>query len=285
MVSTFVPVPFPVDLTGECMSWIKRACARYSSLSSLIKFELSPADKCKPWEDRVEECWSKPTACLWDNSSMVLQERSFRDSWVESRIAPTLMGYEILEERTKFTVYKILVTGSQGDRWVIFRRYTDFTKLNDKLRELFPSVCLTLPPKRWFKNNYDEEFLEARQTGLQTFLQNLTLDKDIINSEAVKHFLCLFDPPDPFDSLDESRAFCETLEETNHCLQRELVEKQREVDSLKEMIDPVSVRMCVLNTSTLSGDASVCYDYARLGPKCTRQRRNELSLSIFYSKY
>lgn len=86
-------------------------------------------------------------------------------------------------------------------------------------------------------------------------------------SEAVRHFLCLVEPPSPFDSLEESRvrslfftkivsstkcpdyclvthwvlfcvqAFCETLEETNHRLQRELLENQKEVDALKKTLE------------------------------------------------
>lgn len=107
-----------------------------------------------------------------------------------------------------------------------------------QLKEMFPGFRLALPPKRWFKDNYDEEFLEERQIGLQTFLQNLTVHKDIISrcvcvlwwkevrlistplqsfvwlglliivfvSGAVRHFLCLVDPPSPFDSLEESRV-------------------------------------------------------------------------------
>uniref|UniRef100_UPI0037E85E1D sorting nexin-16-like n=1 Tax=Semicossyphus pulcher TaxID=241346 RepID=UPI0037E85E1D len=164
-------------------------------------------------------------------------EGRVRDSWVQRPVTPTLLGYEILEERAKFTVYKIHVTTAEGDSWVIFRRYTDFCRLNDKLKDLYPSSCLALPPKRWFKDNYDEEFLEERLSGLQTFLQSLTLHKDVINSKAVRDFLCLVDPPGPFDSLVESRAFCETLEETNHRLQRELLDNQREVDALKKMLE------------------------------------------------
>lgn len=32
------------------------------------------------------------------------------------------------------------------------------------------------------------------------------------------------------------KAFCETLEETNYRLQRELLEKQKEVESLKKLL-------------------------------------------------
>lgn len=46
---------------------------------------------------------------------------------------------------------------------------------------MFPGFRLSLPPKRWFKDNYDSNFLEDRQLGLQAFLQNLVAHKDIAN--------------------------------------------------------------------------------------------------------
>ncbi|XP_014901417.1 sorting nexin-16 isoform X1 [Poecilia latipinna] len=155
----------------------------------------------------------------------------------ERPITPTVLGYEVMEERAKFTVYKLLVRKSQDENWVVFRRYTDFSRLNDKLKEMFPGFRLSLPPKRWFKDNYDSDFLEDRQLGLQAFLQNLVAHKDIGNCLPVREFLCLDDPPGPFDSLEESRAFCETLEESNYRLQKELLEKQKEIDSLKRKLE------------------------------------------------
>ncbi|KAM4606255.1 sorting nexin-16 isoform 2-T2 [Polymixia lowei] len=157
---------------------------------------------------------------------------------VEERpITPTVLGYEVMEERAKFTVYKILVRKTLDESWVVFRRYTDFSRLNDKLKEMFPGFRLSLPPKRWFKDNYNSDFLEDRQLGLQAFLQNLVAHKDIANCLPVREFLCLDDPPGPFDSLEESRAFCETLEESNYRLQKELLEKQKEIVSLKRRLE------------------------------------------------
>ncbi|XP_070774930.1 sorting nexin-16-like [Enoplosus armatus] len=246
MAASFVPVPFPVDWTGACRTWTKRWSPIHASSS--MSCEPSPPESISwvrgvgPWGAAVgaptpDDSWIRPRGGMLDGLSTLREgDGSLGDSWVERHFTPTLLGYEILEERAKFTVYKVLVTGSQGDSWVIFRRFADFCRLSDKLKELFPSFGLSLPPKRWFKDNYDEEFLEERQIGLQTFLQNLTLQVDIISSEAVRHFLCLVDPPSPFDSLEESRAFCETLEETNHRLQRELLENQREVESLKRTL-------------------------------------------------
>lgn len=107
-----------------------------------------------------------------------------------------------------------------------------------QLKDMFPGFRLSLPPKRWFKDNYDSDFLEDRQLGLQAFMQNLIAHKDMANwyviwlfksiiicvkrvsssqtlvfspcplffSLPVREFLCLDDPPGPFDSLEESRV-------------------------------------------------------------------------------
>lgn len=50
-----------------------------------------------------------------------------------------------------------------------------------QLKEVFPGFRLSLPPKRWFKDNYNSDFLEDRQLGLQAFLQNLVAHKDVAN--------------------------------------------------------------------------------------------------------
>lgn len=161
-------------------------------------------------------------------------------------ITPTILGYEVMEERAKFTVYKILVRKTPEEGWVVFRRYADFSRLNEKLKEMFPGFRLALPPKRWFKDNYDTDFLEDRQLGLQAFLQNLVAHKDIANCLTVREFLCLDDPPGPFDSLEESRAFCETLEESNYRLQRELLDKQREISALRRRLEEREQRISQL---------------------------------------
>jgi hypothetical protein len=44
-----------------------------------------------------------------------------------------------MEERAKFTVYKILVKKTPEESWVVFRRYTDFSRLNDKVSTLIKS--------------------------------------------------------------------------------------------------------------------------------------------------
>lgn len=50
-----------------------------------------------------------------------------------------------------------------------------------QLKELFPGFGVKLPPKRFFKDNYEKKFLDERRLGLQTFLQKLTSQKDVVS--------------------------------------------------------------------------------------------------------
>ncbi|XP_049605427.1 sorting nexin-16 isoform X2 [Syngnathus scovelli] len=296
MASPFVPVPVPLDRVSSSGSSKLRRPPRASSLGSVSSNSSSPVTASAVGEHGKRHGSSQRQSRCTDRSSRsqtppplgspVMQTRengtlepsvgysncprsisapigSQQDGGDERPITPTVLGYEVMEERAKFTVYKVLVRKTTDESWVVFRRYADFSRLNDKLKETFPGFRLALPPKRWFKDNYDSDFLEDRQLGLQAFLQNLVAHKDIANwyvtqpatscfwkvifsmlnmslflfdSQSVREFLCLDEPPGPFDSLEESRAFCETLEESNYRLQKELLEKQKEIATLKNRL-------------------------------------------------
>ncbi|KAI4882238.1 hypothetical protein NFI96_020057, partial [Prochilodus magdalenae] len=248
MAGPFVPVPYPME---RCPS-VRHSRLGYRRTSSLSNLSASS-------DTLSQSIWVK-RGLRRINSS---ESGASRESLHDRPPVATLVGYEVMEERAKFTVYKILVRRVPDESWVIFRRYTDFSRLNDKLKEMFPRFRLALPPKRWFKDNYDMNFLEERQLGLQAFLQNLVAHKDITNSDAVRGFLCLDDPPGPFDSLEESRAYCETLEETNHRLQRELLDKQREIESLRRILEGRELQISKLE-KTKNGISSTQHELSDL---------------------
>ncbi|KAL2085747.1 hypothetical protein ACEWY4_019067 [Coilia grayii] len=240
MATPFVPVPVPME-GGAGGSGRSRRPQRTQSMSSVSSSSgslrsqgvVTPPVQCQSPVSRARLTGDQPAVEFSTSPHPPSADSLSAD---ERPSTPTILGYEVMEERAKFTVYKVLVKKIGDDSWVIFRRYTDFSRLNDKLKEMFPGFRLSLPPKRWFKDNYDSDFLEDRQLGLQAFLQNLVAHKDIANCTFVREFLCLDDPPGPFDSLEESRAFCETLEESNYRLQQELAEKQREISHLKSSL-------------------------------------------------
>ncbi|KAG7242259.1 hypothetical protein INR49_024028 [Caranx melampygus] len=206
MASPFVPVPVPMDRALSGGSNKLRRPQRASSLGSVSSSLEDSGRGCGGLgSQRQSRCMDRgnrsrtppplqsPVARARVNGTLETSveysscPRSISDPAGEERpITPTVLGYEVMEERAKFTVYKLLVKKSPDESWVVFRRYTDFSRLNDK-------------------DNYDSDFLEDRQLGLQAFLQNL--------------------------------AFCETLEESNYRLQKELLEKQREIASLKRKLE------------------------------------------------
>ncbi|XP_067290716.1 sorting nexin-16 isoform X3 [Pseudorasbora parva] len=237
MAAPFVPVPMPIDRAPRRAAQSPVSRARLTGSEHSVEFCSSTHTHTDTLTHTLTDGTPGPSSGPAGSSPGLSSGPSTGQSWEERPITPTVLGYEVMEERAKFTVYKVLVRKTLDESWVVFRRYTDFSRLNDKLKETFPGFRLALPPKRWFKDNYEAEFLEDRQLGLQAFLQNLVAHKDIANCVPVREFLCLDEPPGPFDSLEESRAFCETLEESNYRLQKEVVEKQREINCLKKTLE------------------------------------------------
>lgn len=234
MAATFVPVPVP----SVHRSWTRRRSPTLAALS--VNCELSEARSAAWLRQATAQGDTSPGASrwipgpdLWDGMSTRLEIKGADEP---SCLTPTLLGYEVVQKRAQSTVYKILVTGALGGSRVIFRRYDDFCSLKEELKLLFPNFDLALPPRRWFKGSDDSAFLEERQVGLQSFLQRLLSRKEIMNSNPVKQFLCWGDQQSLFD-MEETRAICETLEENNHHLQRELFENQRQVDILRKTLE------------------------------------------------
>ncbi|KAL1775641.1 sorting nexin-16 isoform X2 [Sigmodon hispidus] len=254
MATPYVPVPMPIGNSASSFTTNRnQRSSSFGSVSTSSNSSKGQLEDSNMGADSSIEYSIRPRDTDEQHPDSV--------NWEDRPSTPTILGYEVMEERAKFTVYKILVKKTPEESWVVFRRYTDFSRLNDKLKEMFPGFRLALPPKRWFKDNYNADFLEDRQLGLQAFLQNLVAHKDIANCLAVREFLCLDDPPGPFDSLEESRAFCETLEETNYHLQRELLEKQKEVESLKKLLGEQQLHIDALEsrmrTLSLEPEASL----------------------------
>lgn len=93
-----------------------------------------------------------------------------------------------------------------GDCWYVFRRYTDFVRLCNKIKHSYPQVVQHLPRKRWLGNNFDTIFLDERAGGLQTFVNAILGEPHLINSRLIQDFFCLNEPPVYSESNEESRV-------------------------------------------------------------------------------
>ncbi|XP_033113596.1 sorting nexin-16-like [Anneissia japonica] len=228
-----------VDLDGDSIS--EDFYSEHSLRNSLINDETD-ASSLAHANNRVQRERSNSCGSQTDVSSL-----SMEDLYVP------IVGYEVMEQRARFTVFKIHVRKSPTENWFVFRRYTDFVRLNNKLKRLFPSFRLALPPKRWFGDNYDPNFLEDRQLGLQAFINNITSHVGFCYSKFTREFFCLDDQPGAHDSLEESRALCDSLEETIYNLRHDLAEKEAEVLQLKKQLRESQTKVDNLSTQLLNG--------------------------------
>lgn len=149
-----------------------------------------------------------------------------RESLSNNEFRIPIVGYEVMEERARFTVYKLRVELKTGDCWFVFRRYTDFVRLFTQLRRQKATVShLSLPRKKWLGDNFAPSFLEERIRGLQSFVNGILNDETLIGLPCVREFFCLDEPPALSDTAEESRAIFEALEDTIYHLRQQLRER------------------------------------------------------------
>ncbi|XP_023599330.1 sorting nexin-16 isoform X6 [Myotis lucifugus] len=193
MATPYVPVPMPIGSSASSFTTSRNQ--RSSSLGSLSTSSNSSKGQLEDSNTGTRKQTSAPgqrdSASSVCSSPLLRTKFTNADSCTRPRESeeqnpetanledrpstPTILGYEVMEERAKFTVYKIQVKKNPEESWVVFRRYTDFSRLNDK-------------------------------------------------------------------------AFCETLEDTNYRFQKELLEKQKEVESLKKLLGEKQLRIDTLES-------------------------------------
>lgn len=104
-------------------------------------------------------------------------------------------------------VYKLRVENPfRNDCWLVLRRYTDFVRLNNKLKTMIPNLPLTLPRKKIFGDNFGPGFLDNRVQGLQMFVNSIMGNDRLKHLQVVKDFFCLDEPPTYSDSMEECRV-------------------------------------------------------------------------------
>ncbi|XP_053622536.1 sorting nexin-16 [Plodia interpunctella] len=146
-----------------------------------------------------------------------------------------IIGYEVMEERAKFTIYKLKVEDDKRDQsWLVFRRYTDFVRLYSRLKAELPTMMLPLPGKRWFRDNFEPAFLEERVRGLQIFV-NALLSK-LPNHPVIREFFCLDEPPQVFTYQPEVQAVYGALEDSITTLKMKIKQKDVTIMNLQKRI-------------------------------------------------
>ena len=106
----------------------------------------------------------------------------------------------------EFTEYHIKVTSSEGDSWLIRRRYREFRELHDHLKLKYPdslpsvslnpllSLYIQIPGKRLW-GNQDPDFVKERQDGLQRYMDSLLDIEPECSTKFFRLFLEIRDAP------------------------------------------------------------------------------------------
>lgn len=139
--------------------------------------------------------------------------------------------------RILFQVFKLRVENPfTNDCWLVLRRYTDFQRLNTKLRSIFPHLNLALPRKKLFGDNFSSVFLSNRVQGLQLFINSVMGNETLRNAQVVRDFFCLDEPPTYSESMEECRAIFEAQEETISHLKLQLRTKDEIILELQQQL-------------------------------------------------
>ncbi|XP_019640373.1 PREDICTED: sorting nexin-16-like [Branchiostoma belcheri] len=145
----------------------------------------------------------------------------------------TIVGKELLEAQQRVTLYKVEVQQGDMRKWIVLRRYKDFLLLNKKLQKMFPALHLNLPPKRFFRDNFDPVFIQQRQRGLNDFIRNLLGQREMAKSLPVRKFFRLDNPPEPHEDLEASQLYCSSLEDTVVSLKQQNRDLEAEVEAMR----------------------------------------------------
>eukprot|EP00835_Amoeboradix_gromovi_P001596 NODE_76_length_23341_cov_0.477498.p3 type:complete len:1013 gc:universal NODE_76_length_23341_cov_0.477498:6605-9643(+) len=103
------------------------------------------------------------------------------DSWTRSN-----------DGRKEFILYLIRVKIQNGNSWNIYRRYSEFLELYEALKIEFPMLPYELPSKRpnmLYVGQLKEELASSRQSGLESYIRNLTHHEDVCQSTEFRKFL------------------------------------------------------------------------------------------------
>lgn len=178
------------------------------------------------------------TPCDTSRSSNVMEISTYSMITDSDSIKIPIVGYEVMEERSRFTIFKLRIENYEKNSfWLVLRRFTDFTRLHTKLKQLFPNVILVLPKKKWFGNNFSSGFLDTRIAGLQTFINTILGNPEMKKCPVVREFFCLDEPPLFSESMEDCKAIFEAQEETIAYLKMQLKAKDEVITNLTHKND------------------------------------------------
>lgn len=89
----------------------------------------------------------------------------------------------------RYTAYKVVVTKKGTEPTTLYKRYSEFLTMHEKLSKMFPRFDIRIPHKRRLGNNFDEKFIQARKMGLGEYLSSIVKNPIYVDTPPVREFL------------------------------------------------------------------------------------------------
>ncbi|XP_074616924.1 uncharacterized protein LOC141876281 isoform X2 [Acropora palmata] len=235
----------------------------FTTTSSPVRRLVSPLSSAKSRNIAKGATTTNDYGCQREDELASNSHGFTRSNISTPRVDSCILGKVTVEQRDKFTLYKIEVNDGEKS-WIIYRRYKEFVLLNKKLRRLYPQFRLSLPERRIFKNNFAKDFIERRQRGLEEFSRNLFHHCDLASSDVVQRFYRLCNPPQPSENFEASRNFCLSLERQLADLQQKFRDQSVEYNAVKGELAQIKCQK-----EENQGPANVC-----------EQKQDDLAVTI-----
>eukprot|EP01083_Nonionella_stella_P200085 733125_1 len=87
-----------------------------------------------------------------------------------------------------YTIYRLEVLQNGSRLWSVGKRFSDFVKVHNSLKKYVSRLNAQLPEKKVL-NNLKPRFIEMRKTSLQTYLDSLMMNKDVLENYQFAAFL------------------------------------------------------------------------------------------------
>lgn len=124
-----------------------------------------------------------------------------------------------------FAAFQVSVSAGMGE-WVVSRRYREFKALHGALKHLYPGRDLPpLPGKRIFGSSVEPSFVEKRQMGLQSYLQEICSNADLWKARELADFL------DERTSMLKVHTLYSDVLDANDRLETQCLELQQQLSS------------------------------------------------------
>lgn len=163
------------------------------SKRSRLELKAQTKKDCLKWISLIDDAMKKAKAPIEETN----EDIPYSPNWHSYSVKISEYKTVDLGKSTEFVMFIIVIReffeSTSYQEWKVERRFSEFKKLNGKLREKFTRIPLPTFPKSAPKKNQTKIFLQKRRMELQRYLQKV-ISSSILHVDELSKFLMLGDP-------------------------------------------------------------------------------------------